>query len=600
MKIKGHAKVELIDAKSGKVKQTVEQDNMVTEFSKEVFKDLGLLANPISRNYLSNSANSVYYPKDPITDLFGGILLFDSQITQDFDDTKKYNSPIYVPAGVQMVGNASTLLTSYSGSNFYLGLYDASNSETSENTNENKRTFIYEWGEGFANGSISSICLTSGLGGFIGTGQPINYNANNQHWEAQYEIANNSPLAPGSTRFWLRGYTNGLGNSYLNSSGSPSNRKVDGVSSFVYIDRTTLFKLITMEADTSSLLQLKDLPVDCLNNGVVTLQKINLPIKKIDPFYKQENVLTSKVKEEVVLNLHQLDNDFPANGLNVTQARVMAGINYILLAGINTTARSGNVSGRLQDGDSIYTVKLYKDNGVWKGKYRVYSNIQGITSVSVSYNPMAFSFGAPNDAVYNYFNGLILDSDFIPLDNPYRDALVLVDGLDISSTYMLHHSCYIIKTDGTAIRKNFPNKATIDFNTYSYIYKEGTESFLLAGGSSMAKDSLVSLSGRIRMPDFTYWDPITDKSYISNAYELQNWSWSLSPYFYMGFDNYNYIQLSGQGTASSTNCTSYSPTSARHLDCNWLSTISNLDSPIVKGPTDKLRITYTLTFEEEA
>ena len=88
MKLKGHCKIELKDKKTGKIEQ-YEEHNMVTEFSQELFKQMGYLR----PNAFANRESL------PIDDLFGGVMLFNQAITEQTDMTGRHSSPLYPPAG---------------------------------------------------------------------------------------------------------------------------------------------------------------------------------------------------------------------------------------------------------------------------------------------------------------------------------------------------------------------------------------------------------------------------------------------------------------------------------------------------------------------
>ena len=100
MKLKGHCKIELTDKKTGKV-ESYEEHNMITEFSDELFKQMGYLR----PNAFANRESL------PIDDLFGGVMLFNSAITEQTDMTGRHSSPLFPPADKEMVANASMAIT---------------------------------------------------------------------------------------------------------------------------------------------------------------------------------------------------------------------------------------------------------------------------------------------------------------------------------------------------------------------------------------------------------------------------------------------------------------------------------------------------------
>lgn len=600
MKIKGHAKVELIDAKSGEVKRTVEQDNTVTGFSNELLMDCGNLMKPVKNNYMNSDRW--------LDDMFGGIMLFDEQILQDYDDTGKYNTPIYTPAGVAMVGNGTIDITDYSGNCPYFGEYDSTASETAEATNNTKRTYVYEWSEAQAVGTIKSICLTSRIGGYVGAGQEVKFNSTNNKWEAYFDK---------DTKYYtLKQYTNSINNEVENQSGSYDNRNIfnNGGSENNQTVLEALFKICTIDVANSCVICLKELPKDCLNSGVVTLQWYNLPIKRINPFIDYKNFVFDAKVNEVTINLHEKNNDFPENGFgtSITYARVMSGINSITLIGITTNYSSGNYSGRLTDNSTLYAVKLYKDaQGEWQVKYKTYSNIQGIPTYVHDYITEAIFLGSPTNIGFRHLLGGILDSPFIPQNNQYYDALFIGGSFPASNGW--NGSIWtgggtdqaislVIKSDGTVV--NLATFTTNNSSSFGRVFFPNESDSYAHGRSLWGQGFYTPLSGRLCLDESLYWDPILDKYFQLNILRGQ-YGWGSTSYgFNLTFDSYNYASIRGtRGVGTSVGLARFnrSPLSMLHMDCNWLSTIANIGAEgITKGPNEKLRITYTLDFDPTA
>lgn len=154
MKLKGHCKVELKDKRTGKIEQ-YEEHNMVTEFSEELFKQMGYLR----PNAFANRETL------PIDDLFGGVMCFDTAITEQTDMTGRHSSPLYPPADKEMVANASMAITGNTAPE-ELGQYNSRSSASTATT----RKFIFDWDTDEALGQIASVCLTSKYGGYKGVG----------------------------------------------------------------------------------------------------------------------------------------------------------------------------------------------------------------------------------------------------------------------------------------------------------------------------------------------------------------------------------------------------------------------------------------------
>ena len=156
MKIKGEYKIELRDAKTGKLTDERVGHNFVTDFWKELFKNMGYLR----PNAFANRESLI------VDDLFGGIMCFDSAITETTDMAGKHNHPIYAPASKSMIANGSMAINTNKAPT-ELGQFNSSESIAS---NGFSRRFVYDWDTNEGNGTIGCVCLSSKYGGYIGVG----------------------------------------------------------------------------------------------------------------------------------------------------------------------------------------------------------------------------------------------------------------------------------------------------------------------------------------------------------------------------------------------------------------------------------------------
>lgn len=152
-KVKGHTKIELTDVKTGK-KQVIEKDN--------AFQAGVLAAYMRSMGAYNNNpyANSTWAGQPIWRNLCGGILLFRDPI--DLTDGEVE----YMPAGNEMVANGAYMVNN-AGTPIELGSYNEVESSTSGNDSV---TFVYDWLTSQGNGTISCVCLTTEIGGYIGYG----------------------------------------------------------------------------------------------------------------------------------------------------------------------------------------------------------------------------------------------------------------------------------------------------------------------------------------------------------------------------------------------------------------------------------------------
>lgn len=149
-KIKGHMRIELTKAATGE-KKIIEHDN--------IFQSALLTAYLRSFGVANNNpfANSTFAGRPLWRNLCGGILLFRDEIQAPAN---------YMPAGNLMVANGAYGVTN-NGTPAELGSYNSIESSTG---GANSISFVYDWGTSQGNGTISCVCLTSEVGGYIGYG----------------------------------------------------------------------------------------------------------------------------------------------------------------------------------------------------------------------------------------------------------------------------------------------------------------------------------------------------------------------------------------------------------------------------------------------
>lgn len=167
-KIKGHTRIELTTVATGE-KKIIEHYN--------TFQSAVLAAQLRSLGAANNSlwANSTLAGRPLWRNLLGGILLFRDEITPPAS---------YAPATNLMVANGAFGVTN-NGTPAELGSYNSIESSTS---GTNSLSFVYDWGTSQGNGTISCVCLTSELGGYIGYG-----NASGQSAASKRSINQNQP-----------------------------------------------------------------------------------------------------------------------------------------------------------------------------------------------------------------------------------------------------------------------------------------------------------------------------------------------------------------------------------------------------------------------
>ena len=157
MNIKGHARIELKNIKTGAV-EVYEEDNMITNALDKFCMDFCMLgANAIvTDNSLRNN---------PIAELMGGLLLLDTALTENADN-------YILPGGVKMIGNGAYEVTA-DGADGVTELGSWSSTESGW-TNDGKFRMVWDFSTTQANTpqgkSIACVCLTSANHGYIGEG----------------------------------------------------------------------------------------------------------------------------------------------------------------------------------------------------------------------------------------------------------------------------------------------------------------------------------------------------------------------------------------------------------------------------------------------
>lgn len=139
--LKGYTKIELTDVKTGE-KKTVEKHNLITNALSEVFNPLFGLN---STNPTKSSSRPDYLQ------YFGGIMLFDSEITENANQ-------VLPDSDNAMVGCGTPDASVATGDNKYMGTYNGV--ESGYDAENKTMKLVYDYSTSQANGTIQSICLT--------------------------------------------------------------------------------------------------------------------------------------------------------------------------------------------------------------------------------------------------------------------------------------------------------------------------------------------------------------------------------------------------------------------------------------------------------
>lgn len=151
--LEGKTIIELTDVHTGE-KEVHEDKNMITNVMNEIFGTLP--------SYINYGGDHSYLTKgsECITELFGGILLFDKALPEDANQ-------LIAPAGTQLVGCGA-----YKTQNNTKGKCRGNYNQTESEFNQSQKymKFVYDFATSQANGTIASLALTSKKGGFVSYG----------------------------------------------------------------------------------------------------------------------------------------------------------------------------------------------------------------------------------------------------------------------------------------------------------------------------------------------------------------------------------------------------------------------------------------------
>ena len=538
MNIKGHLKIELINEK-GEVVQTHEQENTVTDFSRELFKYVdNRCVSPftcLSQNY-------------PLDSLFGGIMLFDKQIPDGkgqysgfTDETGKYHTSIYAPVGTTMIGNGSISKTSVATTDpTEFGAYVANKSSSSATT----RQYVYEWTGDNANGEINSICLSSRAGGFIGIGN-----------SSKRFLMSESSSTEGNQKFNLFRYHHSQGG---------------------FVTGSDKLDLISISGMTNRLVAKNS------SNGLVGVLNKTIQTFIIDGGGELEWYLPNSFNE--------FDPFKPDAALTKNAMKLIRSTTYTVTAAPSATKYISFSSGI---GEIVLLGTSYDYNTINRGN-TLYVRRLGIDGTSNSWD---VTLNPNGETIGNYYlrdstsdDNYVYSVPFLFKDSNNIDFLVVTNGTNSSGrstngailVVNLSDGTYTEIIEGRKTQQNM-NSSSLFFKTNGKIYSDfyafdpSLETCLPMNGTL----STYNQSKAVTFPcsdSYLHWQALCASGQRLNIYLGSD-------------DQVNFYTNVNVGFGDIVG-----------MPCNWLSTISNLDTPITKQEGQVMRITYTLrlTGTEEA
>lgn len=162
MALKGSAKIQLFNAKTGELEKTVESNNLITNAITNIFNG-ALTALAIC----DNNGNGRHGDLNVLFDfpsgyslaksLMGGLLVFSDSIEESADHI--------IPSVSEM---KSFIGCANQGSSIDGGIFKGSINESESSVDDNSITFVWNFTEEQCNGNIGCLCLTSDRGGHLG------------------------------------------------------------------------------------------------------------------------------------------------------------------------------------------------------------------------------------------------------------------------------------------------------------------------------------------------------------------------------------------------------------------------------------------------
>lgn len=150
--IHGHTRIDFKDVKTGK-RERIESDNtfMATTLAKYM-RNFGMSTN-------TPYANKTWLAQNMVRNLCGGVFLFKDAIPDNAE---------YMQAGNKMTANGCYNVVN-NGNPPEFGSWNSIESNIEGNSSA---VLVWDWSTSQGNGQISSVCLTSETGGYIGYGNP--------------------------------------------------------------------------------------------------------------------------------------------------------------------------------------------------------------------------------------------------------------------------------------------------------------------------------------------------------------------------------------------------------------------------------------------
>lgn len=550
MVLRGHTTIELKNVETGETRK-IEEHNMITNGLKKILEYVPTETTPPITKLLSSGSDSADSSnsghKRSMKMLTGGLLLFDSQLTEDVDN-------FIPPAGVSTVGCASHL--AYTGTNLMAGSYNESESGKIDNGYKH----VWDFGTSQANGQIACVCLTTREGGYAAAGT--------FPFDSNYVLSISSSKTTKVNNIDQLSIRDGFSQYLVDKNGN------FGTKGILYADYNegTMLSLADCNEWVPGFLynpsRIGSFENSFLYKKSITLSKKRLMLKDFSIF-DSNAAATSKGQtpalgygtrevEEIVVKMPDslstvLDNYLSTSGYFYAMNSCDEGFIYIVIYKDMSTS---NQSGIVPKDDTFH---------IWKINVGDFSSehvqVRNTTTKSI----LAYMGSSSSSQIY-VTNEYVL---VIAIDG-YTYLINIADATDISE---------VVYPDGTPFTFNVasPNVASVN-NFFWFPYFIKGKIYLCKNDRPMVVDTVTKEAKyRNLLLSSAIWGGGT---YILSATYVQHSNGFVLGEYYSASSNYSWYAL-----------LSTLP--------EILITINNLASPVLKTTAETMKITYTLTMSDE-
>lgn len=531
--MKGHVSLKIRDKNTGVVKFSTEADNFITEAVEKV------ITADIARLRANGSSTRLRIKDSLAEDLFGGIMLFNepidtTHITPSADEC------------CHMIGNANQ--NQNPQSNAHRG------SLVSSVITQNSAEFNYRFDTNAANGTISAICLTSNIGGALGC-------------------------------LIIDRDDSEISNSFLDYL-DLDNNNMDELNL-----KDTAFQFTAYDSETGeiSLIWSNEDSVAVLSNNTLTVYKTHTLTREDDDYIFDK--FTADLRQIYNTDIKYNEPQNSNRNLIVTKETVAIKASSYNYTPIDSPLTSKGYAGiTYEDSDNgDYILELLSCTATNMSLRKV--NISAISAaIKSEYTSRGISVQEDIPSV-GHRTILSVDDNIIFLVGKY------------ANTPSDFFKVYVLKSDGTYVVCNLDNNDNLFKTLIDVTDREFTGVLLEEYGYDNNIFNIVKILDEVYL--------VANGYYFLLRFNQQTPLLYTRPHYYMK-DAYNHFgtilkdSLSDEpyfrGLGRSTQTPDYSPyiwtdygLSLNPLMMNYLATICNLETPVVKTSSDVLDITYTLT-----